>query len=104
MNTNTNWTNPMTNLFDRDEVARIVRTGLENSVKFYTTLNENMIKMTEWQREQINETTQRHVEIINKSCEEYQKNSRVLISRIESICQKIVEQTVPATEKSEHRA
>ena len=40
-----------------------------------------------------------------ETTQEYQKNSRILVSRVESICQKIVEQTEPTTEKTgEHRA
>ncbi len=92
-------TNPMTQMFDREEMIRLSREGMENSLRFFNTLNENILKMQDWQREQINEATKRNLETLNKACEEYQKNTRIIMSRIESSCQQVIQQVANSKEQ-----
>ena len=82
----------MTQMFDRDEMIRLSREGMENSMKFFMTLNENIVKMSDMQREAINETTKKNLEMINKAYEEYQKNNRVVSSRVEQLCRDMMNQ------------
>ena len=87
-------------MFDRDEMTRLARENMENALKFYAQCNEQLIKINEWQREQINETTRRQLEAINKACEEYQKNARILTTRMEQVVRNTIDQAAPKTQES----
>ena len=94
----------MTNLlnyFDRDEMIRVTREGIENSLRFYMTLNENIVKMTDLQKDAITETTKKSLETLNRSYEEYQKNHRIITSRVESFYRDMVEKSAPKKEKAQ---
>ncbi|MBF0407640.1 MAG: hypothetical protein HQM10_09820 [Candidatus Riflebacteria bacterium] len=96
----------MTNLlnyFDRDEMIRVTREGIENSLRFYMTLNENIVKMTDLQKDAINETTKKSLESLNRSYEEYQKNHRIITSRVESFYRDMVEKAAPKKEKTQEK-
>jgi hypothetical protein len=41
----------------------------------------------------------RQLEAINKSCEEYQKNVRVITGRIETVCRQTIQQTGEKTQE-----
>ncbi|MFZ2957868.1 MAG: hypothetical protein WA705_13355 [Candidatus Ozemobacteraceae bacterium] len=87
------------NLFDRDEMIRLSREGMENSMRFFMTFNENIVKLADMQRDAINETTKKNLEMINKAYEEYQKNNRVVAGRIESFTRDLVNQTTKTQEQ-----
>ena len=92
----------MTNkMFDREEMIRLTREGMENSMRFFMTLNENVIKMNDLQRETVNEATKKSLEMVNKACEDYQKNTRIIMSRIESMWHQVLEQTTPKEKSAE---
>ncbi len=76
----------MKNMFDREEMIRLSREGMESSMRFFNTLNENILKMGEWQKEVVNETVKRNLETMNKAYDEYQKQQRVILNRIETAC------------------
>ena len=88
------------NLFDRDEMIRLSREGMENSMRFFLTLNENIVKIAETQREAINDATKKNLEMLNKAYEEYQKNNRVVTSRIEQFTREMV-QNVTRTQENQ---
>ncbi|MFZ2957869.1 MAG: hypothetical protein WA705_13360 [Candidatus Ozemobacteraceae bacterium] len=88
------------NLFDRDEMIRLSREGMENSMRFFMTLNENIVKLSDMQRDTINETTKKNLEMINKSYEEYQKNSRVVAGRVETFYRDLMNQIVTKTQET----
>lgn len=94
-------TNPMAQMFDREEMIRLSREGMENSLRFFATLNENILKLQEWQREQINDATRRQLETMNQAVEEYQKNTRIIMSRIETVCRQMVDQTTGKREQEQ---
>ena len=92
----------MTNkMFDREEMIRLTREGMENSMRFFMTVNENVIKMNDLQRETINEATKKNLEMVNKACEDYQKNTRIIMSRIESMWHQVLDQTTPKEKAAE---
>ncbi|HOT26865.1 MAG TPA: hypothetical protein PLU72_01675 [Candidatus Ozemobacteraceae bacterium] len=82
-------TNP---LFDRDEVLRLSRQGMENSLRFYMTLTENALKLGEIQKDTMNEASRRQIDLVNKSFEEYQKSSRTITSGFEREWRKLADQ------------
>ncbi len=84
-----------TQMFDREEMMRLTREGMENSLRFFLTINENLLKMGEWQMENLTEHNKRAVETINKAYEEHQKVSRVIMGRIETVCREIIKQAAP---------
>jgi hypothetical protein len=90
----------MTQMFDREEMIRLTREGMENTLRFYNSFNENLLKISDWQREAINENNTRAVEMMNKSYDEYQKNSRVIMSRIETVCREALDKTAPKAKES----
>ncbi|MBF0543309.1 MAG: hypothetical protein HQM08_02690 [Candidatus Riflebacteria bacterium] len=87
--------NRMNQLFDRDQMIQVAREGMENAFRFFMTFNENVVKMTQTQREVINETTKKSLEVVNKAYEEYQKNNRIITSHIENFCQEMTEKACP---------
>lgn len=91
----------MTPAFDREEMIRLSREGMENSIRFFLTLNENILKMGEWHKDFVEETTRRNLEVVNKAFDEYQKNSRVICSRIESVCRTAIDQISHPREKAQ---
>ncbi|MBF0545124.1 MAG: hypothetical protein HQM08_11850 [Candidatus Riflebacteria bacterium] len=78
-------------LFDRDEMIRIAREGLENSMKFYMTLNENIVKMGDLQKEALNETTKKNLEMLNKTFDEFQKNHKTVTTKVETFYRDLLE-------------
>jgi hypothetical protein len=80
-------------MFDRDEMVRLTREGMENSMRFFMTMNENLLKINDAQKETINEASKKSLELVNKSLDEYQKNTRVILSRMESMWKQVIEQT-----------
>ncbi len=94
---------PTTNnpLFDRDEMIRLSREGLENSLKFYTTLTENVTKIADMQREAYNETAKKQIEMVNKAYEDYQKNTRVVMHHFENVWRQVIEQAAPKAKAAE---
>ncbi|MBF0545123.1 MAG: hypothetical protein HQM08_11845 [Candidatus Riflebacteria bacterium] len=86
-------------LFDRDEMIRITREGLENSMKFYMTLNENIVKISDLQKETINDTTKKNLEMLNKTYDEFQRNHRIITSRVETFYRDLLDKV--ATPKEE---
>jgi hypothetical protein len=92
--------NPMNFPIDREEMIRLTREGMENTMRFFMTMNENLLKMTDWQRDAINETNKKTVEVMNKSYEEFQKQNRVVLSRIEQVCHQALETVAPVTPKT----
>ncbi|MBF0543310.1 MAG: hypothetical protein HQM08_02695 [Candidatus Riflebacteria bacterium] len=87
-------------IFDRDEMVRVARTGIENSLKFYMTLNENIVKLSDLQKETINETTKKNLEALNKTYDEFQKNHRVLTSRVETFYRDLLEKVITPKEET----
>ncbi len=85
----------VTQLFDRDEMFRLSREGMENSLRFFLTINENLLKMGEWQMENLTEHNKRAIETINKAYDEHQKNSRIIMSRIETVVREIIAKVTP---------
>lgn len=79
-------------LFDRDEVSRLSRQGMENSLRFFMTLTENALKLGEIQKDTMNEASRRQIDLVNKSFEEFQKNARSIMTGVESEWQKLAEQ------------
>ncbi|MBF0499875.1 MAG: hypothetical protein HQM09_07070 [Candidatus Riflebacteria bacterium] len=92
------------NLFDRDEMIRLSREGMENSMRFFMTLNENIVKLADMSRDAINETSKKNLEMINKAFDEYQKNNRVVTSRIETFTRDLFNQTTQKTETHSKQA
>ncbi len=87
--------------FDREEMMRLTREGMEQTLRFYLTMNENLLKMADWQRETVNQASQQGIELLNKAYDEYQKNSRVVLSRLESMIRQAAE-TAAAPQAKEH--
>lgn len=79
-------------LFDRDEVSRLSRQGMENSLRFFMTLTENALRLGEIQKDTMNEASRRQIDLVNKSFEEFQKNARSIMTGVESEWQKLAEQ------------
>ncbi|MBF0408827.1 MAG: hypothetical protein HQM10_15880 [Candidatus Riflebacteria bacterium] len=90
-------------LFDRDEMIRVTREGIENSLKFYMTLNENIVKLTDLQKEAVNDTTKKNLETLNKTYEEFQKNHRIITSRIETFYRDMFSKIAPEKEETASR-
>lgn len=86
----------ITQLFDRDELFRLSREGMENSLRFFLTINENLLKMGEWQMQNLTEHNKRAIETINKAYDEHQKNSRIIMSRIETVVREMIDKVAPA--------
>lgn len=85
---------------DREEMMRLTREGMEQTLRFYLTMNENLLKMADWQRETITQANQQGVEMLNKAFDEYQKNSRVVLSRLETMIRQAAETaTTPKTKE-----
>ncbi|HEY9069378.1 MAG TPA: hypothetical protein VIV61_03920 [Candidatus Ozemobacteraceae bacterium] len=95
-----NPTNP-TPLFDRDEMIRLSREGLENAMKFYTTLTENITKIADMQRDAYNDTAKKQIEMVNKAYEDYQKNTRVVMHHFENVWRQVIEQASPKAKAAE---
>ncbi len=91
----------MTKLFEREEMLRMTREGLENSMKFFMSMNENILKMTDIQRETANEATKKTLEIANKACEDYQKNTRIVVGHMENLWKQAIDQMTPKTKSAE---
>lgn len=86
----------MTNqLFDRDEVLRLSRQGLENSLRFFMTLTENALKLGEVQKDTMNEASRKQIDLINRSFEGYQKTTRTIMATFEKEWRKVAEQVQP---------
>lgn len=85
-------------MFDREEMLKLSREGMEQSMRFFMTLNETILKIGDQQRELVNETTKKNIELLNKAYEEYQKNSRVVLGRMESMWQHAVDQATKVKE------
>ncbi len=86
----------MTNqLFDRDELLRLSRQGMENSLRFYMTLTENALKLGEVQKDTMNEASRRQIDLVNKSFEEYQKSTRTITAGFERELRKLADQIQP---------
>ncbi|RCK80115.1 MAG: hypothetical protein OZSIB_3619 [Candidatus Ozemobacter sibiricus] len=83
------------NLFDREEMMRLTREGMEQTLRFYMTMNEQLLKMAEWQKDAVNQANQQGIEMLNKAYDEYQKNSRVVLTRLEAMIRQAAEQTAP---------
>ncbi len=92
---------PTPTLFDREEMMRLTREGMEQTLRFYMTMNENLLKMAEWQKDAVNQANQQGVEMLNKAYNEYQKNSRVVLSRLESMIRQAAEQMTPKPKEHE---
>ncbi|NLI77436.1 MAG: hypothetical protein GX442_13470 [Candidatus Riflebacteria bacterium] len=86
---------------DREEMMRLTREGMEQTLRFYLTMNENLLKMADWQRETVTQANQQGVEMLNKAYDEYQKNSRVVLSRLESMIRQATE-TATTPKAKEH--
>ena len=84
----------MNQLFDQDQMVRLSREGMENAVRFFMTFNENLIKMTDIQKNLIVDANQKYVETINKAYEEYRKNTQVVNSHIENFVKTATEKTL----------
>lgn len=93
-------TSKMNKMFDRDEMMRLSREGMENSMKFFMTVNENLFKVQDFQREALNEATKKNLELLNKTCEDYQKNTRIIVGRIETMWNQVSEQVNNTKEKA----
>ncbi len=91
----------MNHVYDRDELMRLTREGMENSMKFFMSMNENIIKVSEQQREAINANTNKNLETINKACEDYQRNTRVILSRMETLWNQVIDQSFQKTKSAE---
>jgi len=87
--------------FDRDEMMRLGREGMEQTMRFYMNMNENLLKLADMQKDALNQANQRTVETLNKAYEEYQKNSRVAFSRMESLIHTALEHADPKTKARE---
>ena len=85
--------------FDRDEMMRLSREGMEQTMRFSLTLNENLLKMAEWQKETVTQANRQGVEMLNNAYDEYQKNSRVVLSRLESTIRQAAEHATPKTKE-----
>jgi hypothetical protein len=85
--------------FDRDEMIRLTRDGMEHSLKFFLNLNESVLKMGETHREAAIQANRQALELMNKSYEEYQRTSRVILSRIEENCKSLLQTTIHAAER-----
>jgi predicted metalloprotease len=79
-------------MFDREEMVRLTREGMENSMRFFMTMNENLIKVNDVQKETINEAAKKSLELVNKSLDEYQKNTRIILSRMETMWKQVLDQ------------
>lgn len=90
------------NLFDREEMLRLTREGMEQTMRFYMTMNENLLKLAEMQKDAVNQANQRTIETMNKAYEEYQKNSRVAFSRMESLIHAAVDHATPKAKDKDH--
>ena len=90
----------MNTTFNQNEMIRLSREGIEQSVKFFMTVNENILKVQETTRENLNEMTRKNLEMFNKTHDEYQKNIRNIMGRIESGWKTVIEQT----QKTDHVA
>ena len=86
------------NLFDRDEMIRLSREGMENTMKFYLSFNENILKMAEMQRDAMNEGNRKAIETVNKAFDEYQKHNRVILHQIEENVKNLTEKVTPKAE------
>ena len=91
----------MTQMFNKDEMIRATREGMENSMKFFMTMNENLIKFSDLQRETANEATKKSIEMANKACEDYQKNTRIVVSHIENMWKNAIDQLAPKAKSAE---
>ncbi len=86
-------------LFDRDEALRLSRQGMENSLRFFMTLTENVLKLGEIQKDTLNEASRRQIDLVNKSFEEYQKSTRTITAGFEREWRKLTDQI-----QSQHQA
>lgn len=91
----------MTRMFDREEMMKLTREGIDQSIRFYMTVNETLLKIGEQQREVLSETVKKNIELMNKAGEEYQKNTRIILSRMESVWQEAIEQITPKAKQAE---
>ncbi|MBI3037988.1 hypothetical protein HYY75_02900 [bacterium] len=91
----------MNSMFNRDEMIRLSREGMESSLRFFMTLNENVLRMGDTQREMVNDASKKYFDMINQAYEQYQKNNRVILGQIENMCRTAMEQT---TTKSKENA
>lgn len=83
----------MTNqLFDREEMLRLSKQGMENSLRFFMTLTENVLKLGETQKDTLNEASRRQIDLVNKSFEEYQKSTRTITTGFERVWRKLADQ------------
>lgn len=82
-------------IFDREEMMRLSNEGMETSMRFFLTINENIIKMGEWQMNTMNENNKKAMETINKAYDEYQKHSRVVMSRFENVWKETIQKITP---------
>ncbi len=88
-------------LLDREEVARLSRQGMENSLKFFMTLTENALKLGEIQKDTMNEASRRQIDLITKSYEEYQKNTRTIMTTFENEWRNVMELTQPKQQQAD---
>ena len=82
-------------IFDREEMMRLTNEGMEASMRFFLTINENALKMAGWQVETMNDQNKKAMETMNDAYDQYQKNSRAIMSRIETVCQDAIKNIIP---------
>ena len=91
----------MNKMFDREEMMKLTREGMEQSIRFYMTINETLLKIGEQQREVLSETVRKNLDLMNKSGEEYQKNTRIILSRMETMWHEAMDQATPKAKHAE---
>lgn len=83
----------MTNqLLDRDELLRLSKQGMENSLRFFMTLTENALKLGEIQKDTMNEASRRQIDLVSKTFDAYQKNARTITTGFEREWRKLSDQ------------
>ena len=85
---------------DPKELIALSRAGIETTMRFYLNLNENIMRMSSIQRDAINESNKKAIEMVNTSFDEFVKQNRIINGRIEENVKSLLEKSVPTTERS----
>ena len=88
--------------FDPRNVMRLNDQMIENTVKFFMTMNENVLHITD---EKTRTTMQKNLEILNKNFHDYQNMNRDITTRIEDTCRQTLNTLIqrPTDSKAEPR-
>jgi CHASE3 domain sensor protein len=84
----------MNTLYKPEELLKLTRSGMEQSIKYFMTINEQVFAMQDKQKETINQTAHQSIELFNKTHDEYQKQIRTVMSQIQNNWQNIIDATI----------